>query len=102
MSEPLSRIFSTEEINTAQKNGISLKTARQRVRRYGWTTQQAVSILRGRKTQLVTRQQLKTAWQNGISESTVYQRLKSGLSIDLAISRPTKRKPQIKNEKFLQ
>lgn len=82
MTKIKSQIFSAEQIEIAAKNGISLKTARQRVRRYGWTPQESVSITNSRKNQLVTRQQLKTAWQNGISQSTVYLRLKNGYSID--------------------
>lgn len=80
-----------EHYKTAKSNGISKKRLQQRVYRYDWDIDRAMTQPIGTKKMDFDRKHgewMHIAEQNGISRYTFYSRLKRGWSYELAATKP--------------
>lgn len=80
-----------EHYKTAKSNGISKKRLQQRVYRYEWDIDRAMTQPIGTKKMDFDRRHgewMHVAEQNGISRYTFYSRLKRGWSYELAATKP--------------
>ncbi|PEA75129.1 hypothetical protein [Bacillus wiedmannii] len=80
-----------EHYKTAKSNGISKKRLQQRVYRYDWDIDRAMTQPIGTKKMDFDRRHgewMHVAEQNGISRYTFYSRLKRGWSYELAATKP--------------
>ncbi|MED3026189.1 MULTISPECIES: hypothetical protein [Bacillus cereus group] len=84
-------IILDEHYKTANSNGISKKRLQQRVYRYDWDIERAMTQPIGTKKMDFDRKHgewMHIAEQNGISRYTFYSRLKGGWSYELAATKP--------------
>lgn len=76
-----------EQYLIAAKNGISKATLEERIRRYGWCMNKAITTP-VRKTDRSNSYFAKVAKENGIKTSTFYMRLKVGMTAEEAAITP--------------
>ncbi|HDR8076536.1 MULTISPECIES: hypothetical protein [Bacillaceae] len=83
-------IILDKHYKTAKSNGISKKRVQQRVFRYEWDVERAITQPIGKKKMEFDRKHgnwMHVAEQNGISRDTFYSRLKRGWSYELAATK---------------
>ena len=91
--------LTSEHYTEALANGVSRATLYKRVVKMGWDVERAITTKvkkslsdRNTKQTIFSREQLRGADEKGISRATLYSRIKKGLSVEEALSKPIRQK----------
>lgn len=90
----ISKLFTSEQLEQANKNGLSYQVLYTRVFNYEWDVEKAVTVpvkqKFGNGYPKFTTEQIETAKQNGVSYTSLCNRIRRGWSIEKAIKEPSK------------
>lgn len=77
-----------EDYEKAAKNGISKSNVYQRVNEYGWDLERAITVPVRKKNGGIYAGMIVFAEQNGISKPTFFKRVKDGMDLYEAATKP--------------
>jgi predicted DNA-binding transcriptional regulator AlpA len=77
-----------EDYEKAAKNGISKSNVYQRVNEYGWELERAITVPVRKKKGGIYAGMITFAEQNGISKPTFFKRVKNGMDLYEAATKP--------------
>ncbi|MBL3848184.1 hypothetical protein IRV19_26990 [Bacillus cereus] len=85
-----------KDYEKAAKNGISKSNVYQRVNGYGWDLERAITVPVRKRSGDINARMIVFAEQNGISKPTFFKRIKGGMDIYEAATKPvaSRRKSQ--------